>query len=238
MSLVMLAIQQARASGAQLAPRQRLFTGFVCGLVLAAIAAPVQAQNPLRGYSPLYVTAGAGYARSDISPAAMDRRFAEAGLSVNTQSTEGSRASWNLGIGYRATDRVALEVDYLNLGDVDVHFESQATGSELAAVYPESGHGAAIAALYRYPLSPRWGASAKAGVFLWQGEFETYQGSVRVGDKEGRNETLFYGLEVDYLLSPAWSVGGEIQRFAFANDPTLAVSLELKFRFLEWLDAH
>lgn len=205
-------------------------------LAVAAKPVPVAAGELITTFDPLYLTANIGYVSTKIDNREMDRRYADNGFVAETLSSEGNRAGWNFGVGYRATARLSLEIAYADLGEVDVLFESPETSSELASIHPESGQGAAFSAVYRYPVTRRLGASGRLGVFVWEGDFFTHHESNRVSYSEDRNTDVYYGLGIDYIYNPEWSIQSEIQRFEFANDPSHVFSVGLKFRIFEWLN--
>lgn len=205
-------------------------------LAVAAKPVPVAAGELITTFDPLYLTANIGYVSTQIGNQEIDRRYADNGFVAETLSSEGDRAGWNFGVGYRATARFSLEISYVDLGEVEVLFESPETNSELASIHPESGQGAAFSAMYRYPVTRRIGASGLLGAFVWEGDFFTHHESDRVSYSEDRSTDVFYGLGIDYIVSPEWSFQSEIQRFEFDNDPSHVFSVGLKFRIFEWLN--
>jgi hypothetical protein len=207
-------------------------------LALMVNPSPVNAQELITGLDPLYVSGSLGYATTGADAGSTDQRFADNGFSANTLSIDGERLSWSLGLGYRATARVALEAHYVNLGDVNLRFETMTPGSDIGELHPESGHGVTFAGVYRHPLTQRIGASARLGAFVWEGDYETYQNGALVTESRGRSTDAFYALGLDYILSPEWSVSVEGRRFEFPNDPTNVLSIGLQLRFLELLIAY
>ena len=198
--------------------------------------APAEAGELITAYDPVYFLVDAGYASTTIDNAEMDARFAAAGQVADTLAVEGDRVAWSAGVGYRATDRFSFEVSYLDLGDVELEFQTESVGSEVASIHPESGHGAAISLIYRHPVTQRFGASARAGLFIWEGDFATYQNETWISESRGRNNNAIYGLGIDYIISPEWSIDAQIQRFDFDLDPTHAVFIGIQFRLLEWFN--
>ncbi|MAM00175.1 MAG: thrombospondin type 3 repeat family protein [Alteromonadaceae bacterium] len=211
------------------------------GLTLAGIFALTLAGQPTSVLAdedkpaPLYLTTSLGYAFTDISKGEMDARFAGAGYDAQTLSTEGDRFAWSIGGGYRFNDRFAFEVNFVDLGDVDVSFKSTPLDRALSDVHPESGHGPAVSLLYRHPVTERLGVNARLGMFFWEGDFNTSQDSVRIGDSSDKGQDVYYGIGLDYTYNREWSLLAEVQRFEFDRDPSYFPSVGVVFRFPEWL---
>jgi len=213
--------------------RPVLSLAVVGGLLIAGKPAVVNADES--DLEPFYLTSSLGYAYTDVDSGDIDRRFRDRGYDAQTLSTDGNRFAWSIGGGLRVTDRFAVEVGFIDLGDVDVTFSSNPINRDISRVHPESGHGPAVSALYRHPVSERFGVTGRVGMFFWEGEYGTDQGNVQVSKADTDGEDVYFGLGLDYVYNREWSFRTEVQRFEFSRDPSHLVSVGVEFRLSEFM---
>ncbi|GAA3946297.1 hypothetical protein GCM10022278_01850 [Allohahella marinimesophila] len=178
----------------------------------------------------VFLSAALGYAVTPISESDLRARYNDKGYNANVDSTEDARFAYDFGGGYHLTDNIALELGYLDLGDVEVEFDSAQIDRRIARVHPESGHGVVTSVAYRHALTERLGVGARLGIFFWEGDFDTDQGSVDVSNVDDDGRDLFYGFRGDYRIDERWTVKAEFQRFEFSRDPSYLLSAGIEFR--------
>ncbi|GAA3946008.1 hypothetical protein GCM10022278_01460 [Allohahella marinimesophila] len=192
--------------------------------------------EPTDAVPPIFVTLSVGYAFTDISKSDIDQRFSAQGFDATTQGTDGNRASYAIGAGYWLTDRFAVALEYIDLGDVKISFDSASVTNRVARVHPESGHGPALSGIYRHPLSAHFGLTASIGAFWWKSDFETDQSDRRISAfRDDADTDVFYGFGADYRASSQLSIKTQLQRFEFTRDPAYVLSAGIEFRFADAL---
>ena len=133
---------------------------------------------------------------------------------VATENFGDSTAAWGLTAGLRFHRYAALEVNYLNLGEVATSGLQIVEGPPFfrsrPATYEIETTGFAIAGLGILPLTEQWLLHLRAGLLLadTQGILEGQN------PPSGRSESLAIGAGVQFNARRQWSVRVEYQRFA------------------------
>ncbi len=203
-------------------------------LMLSSIAPHASAEKAEAGHwsDRLYAVAGFGRANSHVSESEVQSDFNKKGITNTTiNDVEGRRLGFNLGIGYELTDNWALEVAYLDLGQVDIKFTSNQSINNLDEVHPESGDGFTGSAIYKHFLDTDTHVRLRLGFFSWQADYQTSVGAAAAGSDEDAGTNLYWGAGLAHALSREWSVVGEIQRFDFDRDDTTYLTIGGEWRF-------
>jgi len=179
----------------------------------------------------IYLLGHAGYADSDVSQSDMEGEFADIGFEANVLSTDGGRTGWGLGLGYQIDEYWSLELDYLDLGEVDVVSTSEQVVSALGDIHPESGDGFTLSGLVRYPLNDRWHLRARLGLFSWDADYDTKRAGKKVADDSDSGTDLYIGVGAGYQISDRFGLNVEVQRFAFDREETIYTRLGFEWAF-------
>lgn len=195
-------------------------------LAVVDLMRPVQAAE-----LPLYIDARFGIARTDVSSGALEGDFAKQGIDAGVHSVDGKRHGYAVALGLALTDRLGIEVGYMDLGDVELSFSARSTAIDLATVHPESGNGITAGVRYRHPLTERVSVLGRAGLFAWGGDYDTHRGASQVDDNEESEFDLQWGIGVGYAITQQIGVDLEYQRIEFDRYPTEFVNLGVQWRF-------
>ncbi len=216
-------------------PRVATRAALLPALLLALLgtvdaARPVQAAETTTWWERLYVDARYGVARTSVGASGLEQDFAAQGNSADVTAVDGDRDGYGLALGMALTERLAVEIGYLELGDVELRFSSPSTSIDLAQVHPESGDGFTAGLRYRYPLAAGFSAQARAGLFAWEGDYRTYRGAARVDDDAESEVDFYWGIGAGYALSERLGVDVEYRRIEFSRYPTGFFSVGLQWR--------
>lgn len=229
---------------------------FKLSLAATLVAAlPALAQAGEDGLSPLWFSldlgAGMGLTQDDYQQQADD-----AGLDVTLSNDNTARLAWKAGAGWtlwqppESPFTLSTQVEWFDLGEVDVSYsgsvnESQLEGlyDDLKSIHPESGNGLALG------LSGHWqgfrsdklralGLGAELGATYW---WQTYELKGVEGDVVRTDETRgagwYAGLTSDYAVSPQWSVRGGWRVYGLDTETAQTFSLGLAYTFNGRADA-
>lgn len=140
-----------------------------------------------------YVSAGLG--RID----APDR----AHLGQLTGDTENDEWSWNVGAGYRFNRNIAIELGYVDLGEVEADLTDPAGAADSNAHASFGAKGATLALVGSFPIG-RWEPYLKAGVLFADTELQ-FAGSIASTPFSGRltneSEDPLYGTGLRFTVT-------------------------------------
>lgn len=162
-----------------------------------------------------YIEMGFYQATSSQSRSEFSDSLDSSGVTVDLQEYDTDRVAYNLSVGYRYLDWSAVEVGFMDLGDVEVAFDSlAATQDELEEAlndhYPVTGHGWTIGNRFEQEVLSRWSVSGELGVFFWNGDIDISGASV---DSEYDNEQdLYVGFGSHYQILDSIAVGAKWRR--------------------------
>lgn len=201
-------------------------------LLLCSLATPSFADEN-DWLSNTYVTANIGRANSDVSVNEVQAEFTDAGIMNTTiNAVEGSRTGFGLGLGYEVLPNWAVELAYLDLGQVDVDFTSIQAINNLDDVHPESGDGFTFSVLYKQPLDEKTHARVRVGMFNWKADYKTTQGNgTSSGTDSDSGTDLYWGVGIGHQMTDEFTLIVEVQRFEFERDVTHYVSVGTEWRF-------
>lgn len=159
------------------------------------------------------------YRAVDFEPIATDSR-----LGIDDQS-------WGFFGGYRWTPNLALELGYLQLGEVKYRSNDQVldTLEEPPVLYPASSRtttdlsALTLSVLGIWPLTYQWEIFGRAGLSLtetqWRSRIDVESvGSGRADDSKS-NANLLAGVGISYTFLDVYTLRGEFQRvFDAGND--------------------
>ena len=163
----------------------------VSGLLLAAFFA-----STATAQSNAYVFGAIGNTNTDVALGVLNR-------------VDDDNSSYKLGAGYAITPNVSLEFAYQ---DFDRHNGQTDCPPDFAClVIPVAARADltafSLAVLGSVPLSDRFSAYGKLGVFSWDVEFEGFSSPF---DDSG--EDLLYGVGLKWSIDDSWKVFAEYER--------------------------
>ena len=141
------------------------------------------------------------------------------GVDVAISDYDVHRPAWQLALGYRYHPRMAVEIGYLDLGEVSFSFDAEAADtatltSALDNNLPFSGSGWTLANRFDLPLG-QWRASASAGLYSWSDDPDVGDRSIDPGSRSGTDPLI--GLDAAWPLSEHVELGLQYRRL-FLDD--------------------
>ena len=142
------------------------------------------------------------------------------GVNADVSRYDVSRQAYQLVAGYRYHSSFAVELGYLDLGEVDVDFDAivgdaSILSNALKNNYPISGEGWTIANRYNYSLNKNILLSAKAGIFIWDGDVNIRGANINTDLKDETD--LLIGFSAYYNFHQDYSLGINFDRIFFDN---------------------
>ncbi|HVK98573.1 MAG TPA: hypothetical protein VM553_02115, partial [Dongiaceae bacterium] len=156
------------------------------------------------------------------------------GIAVDLAKYEESRNAWQIGVGYRYHDWMAVEVGYLDLGETEVNLDS-VTGTvaeiedSMSEHYPVSGKGWTVSNRFLWQAMPDLTLSAEVGGFIWEGEVEL-SGAPLHPDLEGGTDLLL-GVAAGYSLSKNLDAVLHLKRIFFDEQEVDLMGIEGRLHF-------
>jgi opacity protein-like surface antigen len=223
--------------------RRRAVHGAVRGGVLLAIAALLMAPaeqvlaqeeaGASEWWRSLYMNASFAAADTNVSAGELEQRFAGVGIQADISEIDSKRSGWGVALGLPVGLGWSVEAGYQDLQQTDITFTALSTAENLGNVYPESGDGVTVSAMYEHAVGERIGLRARAGLFSWDSDFETMRldNEELVDTSSASGTDLYWGVGASWRVADAWSVDGEYQRFEFEHDPVDYLKLGLSWHF-------
>lgn len=213
----------------------------VAGLPVVAIA-DEGSLTPL--WFSLDLGAGMGLTQDNYQQQADD-----AGLDVTLNNPNNARLAWKVGAGWdlwqapQSPFTIATQLEWFDLGQVDLSYSGSVNQSqlenlydELESIHPESGNGLALGITGRWQGFEQdrfsaFGLGAELGATYW---WQTYELKGVNGDVVRTDKTSgagwYAGLLSDYTLTPQWQLRGGWRVYGLDTETVQAVSLGLTYR--------
>lgn len=126
-----------------------------------------------------------------------------AGFPLLTGDTHDNKTSWRVAGGYRFNQNIALELGYVDLGELTSEVSDATGATDARAAVGFSAEGVTFAMIGTFPIA-KWELYLKAGVFYSSTVLE-YSGSQSATDFGARitndDEDALYGIGLRYPLS-------------------------------------
>jgi OOP family OmpA-OmpF porin len=213
-------------------------------LALATFAALCAAQPTLAGDSGFYVGADIGTMSVDVDKGGLDSLFedllASEGLFFDGSSdVDDSDTTYGLTVGYRFMPYLAVEGQYLDLGEASYSargdlsdFETFLATADIDATIDSSGF--ALSVLGILPIQDVWEVYARLGMYFGDTDADfsvTLDDGVEsvtesMGDSESEQE-FFYGIGGGYTFNETWNVRIEYTIFQDIGDEDLTGESDL-----------
>ncbi len=185
-----------------------------------------------------YIQAGIGQVSGSRSTSSLVNDLEQNGVTVNQLSQDDSRTGWRVALGFDVSDYFAVELGYVDLGDVGIRLTAEVSDAEqfLASakkLHPNSADGYTLSGVYRYPLSQNFNLSGRVGVFSWDGDFDSVllDSNQSVGDNNISGSDLYFGFGGEYHLNKRTAVSIEWERYELDNEDSDLFSVNLRYHF-------
>lgn len=184
----------------------------------------------------LYIGGTLGLAHSNPSLSEFNQALQTGNLNAKAIDKDSDRLAWRLNLGYELNNKWAIELGYLDLGEVDIKFEGSYSDSgiffnTIKKIHPESGKGWELAGIYRQAILDRFSAFAKAGLFTWRGNYDASQFGATQGEHKTSGTNFLFGLGAGIRVFKNWQVDAQVERFELDSDSTYFASMSLKYHF-------
>ncbi len=182
-----------------------------------------------------YLELDLGRVSGDWNENAFNNRLAEVTPNGEVSNIDDERAGWQLLLGYRLTELVALEAGYLDWGDTDLKVEAFTSDPSgvlqlLRDHYPASGDGWYIGSRIGYQNSRDMEFYVKGGVWGWQADYTiTASGYREKVSDDGIDFPLGAGFAIP--VSGGLSLGGQVQQVSLNGESQTWLGLSVQFDF-------
>jgi hypothetical protein len=178
-----------------------------------------------------YLQAGAGQSHADRSQQQLRDSVGQGAIIA----IDNSDSSVQLAIGYQLYPSVALELSYLELGEATATILADsltpAQYHELVKkVTPMLANGYTAAARFSLWRHGQWSLEAPIGFMRWDYEIDSQLRSNVLSSKDSGTD-LFYGLQINYLVSENWQVGFSVQKLQLEPNNVSNWLLHLRYHF-------
>ncbi|HEY6527428.1 MAG TPA: Ig-like domain-containing protein, partial [Cellvibrionaceae bacterium] len=199
--LALLALAQNR-------PARRL--GAACLLAACANTRAESSAWPESAADDSYVRLSWLNVSSGESQSEFTQALAATSPTFSLQRYDTDRSGWQLSLGTQLAEHWAVELGYLDLGEVNIDFSSAlenstATQSALQQHYPHASAGWTLAGAFVYELAPQVQLAARLGTYTWKGRVNISVPTIAPAASSGTD--LFAGLELNYAFTPQVSFG-------------------------------
>lgn len=205
------------------------------GLSFGANATELSADN-------LYLQAGAGVVKSNVSELEVMMELAEISSTAKVTNFDNNGTGHWLDLGYKLDEHLAVELGYMSLDSVGVSFTDQVSQLELdsylekvAFTHPDSASGFTLAAAYLYPVSDQVTVSGRAGLFRWDGDYGSLlkvSGDQYAYQTEAQKGTdWFIGMGLDYQPITHWTLGVAIRSYRMNDFHSELLALTMGYDF-------
>ena len=152
-----------------------------------------------------YVSVERGRASGSSGADDIEDQFSDAGITLESITVDKTRMMSAIGLGYFVHPQWAIELGYVDLGDVAVNFSTTVETANLQnfynqaeTIHPLSGKGYNFIIQHTGPLSDQLDYIVRAGLFRWKGHFTT-RNDIQVGNDKQRG------------IDPLWSFGASMK---------------------------
>lgn len=186
--------------------------------------------------SPWYVGASVGSSNATIDDARINSSLLRGGFSSSTIVDDDRSTGFKMLGGYRFNENFALEGGYFDLGKFGYTATTQPAGSLVGSI---KLRGVNLDLVGTLPITDRFSVFGRVGAAYAEAQ-DTFDvtGPVRVPNRNPSKQdtNVKYGLGLQYALTPALALRGEVERYrvddALDNKGSIdLVSLGLIYRF-------
>ncbi len=173
-----------------------------------------------------------GQSQFDVSASDIDRALADLGYATDTDLDDTDLA-FQAYVGYRFDGPFAVELGYVNLGQIESTIEATPTNNDLflddvADVHPVLGRGAQLQARWFAWANERVEVSVGAGVWFWEGDMEAAAGTgerVEIS-RDGIDPTV--GIAATIGLKGRWDLRAAWDRYYLDDEAADAFLIGLQ----------
>ncbi|AOW78629.1 hypothetical protein A3Q34_18370 [Colwellia sp. PAMC 20917] len=125
-----------------------------------------------------YILGGIAQVSGNSSSQELTQDLVQVGVTVNQLTIEDNRTGWQFKLGRSLTEHLALEAGFIDLGEVAISMTAEVSNPDglIASankIHPNSATGYTFGGVYRYCIYSPFYLEARAGLFIWHGDFES-----------------------------------------------------------------
>ncbi len=118
-----------------------------------------------------------GKALGDADTSELNNQISEQGLNVTATSSNHNRTAWQLLLGYQYTAEWAVEIGYVDLGEVSTKLSGSTTDIDeflvnVSDIHPLTAYGWQLSTSYRYPIDATATILLRAGILDWKSNYK------------------------------------------------------------------
>ncbi len=209
--------------------------GTLISLLVVAGLVPSQPSHALDWDTENFYLTFAGYhANGSQDSGSFTNDLESDGIDVTLSEYDVSRLAVQGILGYRYHDMMALEIGFLDLGNVDVDLNAVSPSDEelsqaLEDHYPVSGNGLTVANRFLWDITPEVTLSGEVGVFFWNGDIQLSGPDIHP-DLDGGVDPLL-GVGAGYHLNRNVEVLISAKRLFFNHQQVALLGVGAAFHF-------
>ncbi len=172
-------------------------------------------------------------AKGSQGEADFQQGMAASGVNVTLGTYDTTRTAYQFTLGYGYHPHLALELGFLDLGDVRVDMSATGTPDNLRAGleqhYPVSSEGFTLSNRFLWPVQQQTTLSAEVGLYRWDGKIDI-SGATVEPDLDGGTDFLL-GVAAQYNVTDQFAISAHMKRIFFDDQDVDLFGVEGKIRF-------
>jgi len=154
-------------------------------------------------YKPDYVGFNYLSVTSDERSSDFQNDLAALGLTATITQTDLSRSGWQPYVGYQVNERLALELSYVELGDVSTQISGSTTDvnsylNTATVVHPTTASGWNLRAVGQKAINDKFSGQIHIGAFMWSADYRLASANASKSfDDDGVSMSFGLGLQYE-----------------------------------------
>ena len=193
-----------------------------CLVAAAAVLALVPAGSAV-AQGEIYIHGAFGQVDLDYSASDLTSDLSSFGWTINNPVVDSDEAAWKVMGGFAFNEHAAVEIGYVNLGEVTTRFGATVAPTAIDdiladtySVHPFQGDGWVLAGVVTWPVNPdQVSLHMKLGAFAWESETDVrviQGGTGSVSGTESGTDGM-YGVGMEWKINPNWALTVEWERY-------------------------
>lgn len=208
------------------------FTATVSSFIMNAGSAVAMDGN-------FYLGGQLGQAQGEVGSADMNERMAQLGYDAKASVSGQNRTAWEILGGYQYSDYFALEVGYLDLGEVRTRLSGSPVDiqdylNSANLVHPRSANGYEVAVVGRYPFDEKNSVYLRGGLLFASSRYQA-DAQTEFAKRSSNGRDRFIGMGYAYEINDRWGmhISAQNYRVEDENINLLGVGFHYKFHSMK-----
>ena len=170
-----------------------------------------------------YVQGAFGQTDLDYSASDLTSDLSSFGWTIRDPVVDSDEAAWKIMGGFTINQHAAVEIGYVNLGEVMTQFGATVAPTEIDdilsdtySIHPYQGDGWVLAGVVTWPVDPdKFSVNIKLGAFNWESKTDVrvIQGGSGSVSGEDRGTDGMYSFGIEWKLNPSFALTAEWERY-------------------------